>query len=190
MHPEKIVVDTLRQRDANEFRREWAQEKSYSILAGNIVEDEEDALVDFNKTINDESNAGSLGSKKDFLIVFLTRKLLEMGKYQVSERTLGETMKNDKKVGKTVRYRDKTFRLLEVSDDSDIDDIGGLDDSDIEEKTFSAIYAMNGRAPRGRNQGQGKGGKPKYKKKMPNSMRQGTQQWFGLLLQGIQRKVA
>ena len=54
---------------------------------------------------------------------------------------------------------------MEVSVDSDIDDIGRLDDSDIDEKIFSAIYAINARAPRGRNQGQGKGENPKYKKK-------------------------
>ena len=42
----------------------------------------------------------TLGSKKDFLIVFLKRELINLSKYQVTERTLGETKKADKKVGK------------------------------------------------------------------------------------------
>ena len=166
MHLEKIVIAIFRQRDANEFRRDWAKEKSYSILASTIAEDEEDELVDFKKTINDEGNAGSLGSKKDFLTVFLKRKLIELSEYQVTERTLGEGMKTDKKIGKTVRYRDKTFRLLEVnSDDSDTDDIGKHDDSDLEEKIFCAIYRMNGKVQKGKGQRQGKWEKPKYKQK-------------------------
>ena len=51
------------------------------------------------------------------------------------------------------------------SDDSDTDDIGKLDDSDLDEKIFSAIYRMNGKVQKGKGQGQGKGEKPKYKKK-------------------------
>ena len=71
---------------------------------------------------------------------------------------------------------------MEVGDDSDIDNIGRLDDSDIEEKIFSAIYAMKARAPRGMNQGQGKGKNQSIQKYIHNSMRQRTQQRFGLFL--------
>ena len=72
-------------------------------------------------------------------------------------------MKADKKVGKTVRYKDKTFRLLEVnSDDSDPDDIGNVDDSDLDEKIFNAIYRLNGKVQKGKGQGKRE---PKYKKK-------------------------
>ena len=116
-------------------------------------------MVDFNKTINEESKTGTLGSN----IIFLKRKLIELSEYQVTERTLGESMKADKKVGKTVRYKDKTFRLLEVnSDDSDTDDIGKVDDSDLDEKIFNAIYRLNGKVQKGKGQGKRE---PKYKKK-------------------------
>ena len=67
--------------------------------------EDEDKLVDLDKTITEENKSGSLTAKKDFLIKFHQRKLLELGDQQVTERTLGEATKNDKRTNRTVRFR-------------------------------------------------------------------------------------
>ena len=94
MHLEKIIVATLLRKDVSEFRREWSKEKASAMLSMSVPEsDDEDKLVDLDKTITEENKSGSLTAKKDFLIKFLQRKLLELGDQQVTERTLGKQQK-------------------------------------------------------------------------------------------------
>ena len=80
-------------------------------------EDEEDLGIDLNKTIAEEISKGSIDSKKDFLVKFLRRKLLELGQKQATARTLGEDMSPEKKGKRPVRFRrgDKVSRVKEVA---------------------------------------------------------------------------
>ena len=106
VHLVKIIVATLLRKDVSEFRREWSKEKASAMLSMSVPEsDDEDKLVDLDKTITEENKSGSLTAKKDFLIKFHQRKLLELGDQQVTERTLGEATKNDKRTNRTVRFR-------------------------------------------------------------------------------------
>ena len=87
---EKIVKKCLLRRDSEEFGAEWAKERAKSMIGGEESDeyDEEDGGIDLNRTIAEETLKGSLEEKKNFLIKFLKRKLLEMGQKQATARTL------------------------------------------------------------------------------------------------------
>ena len=57
------------------------------------------------RTITEEVTKGSLEEKKDFLVRFLKRKLLEMGNKQATAITLGEDRSPKRKPNKSVRFR-------------------------------------------------------------------------------------
>ena len=66
---ETIISQTLLPTDQSELIREWAKEKSSSVLSSTMIEpgeddgEEEEELVDFNKTIAGELDVGSLEQK-------------------------------------------------------------------------------------------------------------------------------
>ena len=91
-HLEKIISRCLMRRDGNEFVQDWAKERAKSMLANEATEETEDedgTGIDMNKTITEEVTKGSLEEKKDFLVLFLKRKLLEIGTKEATSRTLG-----------------------------------------------------------------------------------------------------
>ena len=95
-----------------------------------------------NRTIAEKSMKGSLEEKKNFLIKFLKRKLLEMGQKQAIARTLGEDTSPERKSKRTVRFRrgDKVFSVKEV--------ISGNSSSENEDEAsliaeFETLFLMN-----------------------------------------------
>ena len=138
VHLEKIIEATLMKGDAREFRKEWAKEKSLTMLSSSMLEpDDESLVVDFDRTIVEENDTGSLTARKEFLVRILQRKLIELNDLQVSKRTLGEKVKEERKSGRIVRFKDKTFRLTELSEEeaeSFEDEI-----SEDEDKIFSVM---------------------------------------------------
>ena len=83
---ELIITQALLPTCQAEFYREWAKEKSTTLLSSTMldldteqpgVDDEEEGeLVDFDKTIADELDTGALEAKREFLVKFLSRKLI------------------------------------------------------------------------------------------------------------------
>ena len=132
-------------RDSNEFVQDWAKERAKSILANEANEetDEEDGTgIDMDKTIIEEVTKGSLEEKKDFLVLFLKRKLLEMGTKQATARTLGEDKSPERKAKKGVRFKrgERMFRVLELNEgdySSDSDELEAF----VED--FETIFTMN-----------------------------------------------
>ena len=59
---ETILTQCLLPSDQSEFFREWAKEKSSSLLSSTVIEsgEEYDAPIDFNKTIAEEVDAGAI----------------------------------------------------------------------------------------------------------------------------------
>ena len=133
-HLEKIVSRCLMRRDSNEFVQDWAKERAKSMLANEAAEESEDedgTGIDMNKTITEEITKGSLEEKKDFLVNFLKRKLIELGTKQATARTLGEDKSPERRPKKSVRFKrgDRVFRLLELDDkdlSSDSEDVEDL----------------------------------------------------------------
>ena len=101
-------------------------------------EDEDGTGIDMNKTITEEITKGSLEEKKDFLVNFLKRKLIELGTKQATARTLGEDKSPERRPKKSVRFKRgyRVFRLLEL-DDKDL----SSDSEDVED--FEMIFTMN-----------------------------------------------
>ena len=94
---ETVISQALLPTDQSEFIREWAKEKSSSVLSSTMIEvggdegeddrEEEEELVDFNKTIAGELDMGALEAKREFLMKFLSRKLVELNEILASHRT-------------------------------------------------------------------------------------------------------
>ena len=72
--------------DQSEFFKEWAREKSTSVLSSTVLEpgDEDEEPVYFNKTITGEIDAGAMETKREFLTKFLGRKLIELSEILAS----------------------------------------------------------------------------------------------------------
>ena len=140
-HLEKIISRCLMRRDSNEFVQDWAKERAKSMLANEATEDTDDedgTGIDMNKTITEEVTKGSLEEKKDFLVLFMKRKLLEMGTKQATARTLGEDKSPERKPKKSVRFKrgDRVFRVLELNEEDFSSDSDELED-------FEAIFTAN-----------------------------------------------
>ena len=111
------------------------------MLADEAIEDTDDedgTGIDMNKTITEEVTKGSLEEKKDFLVLFMKRKLLEMGTKQATARTLGEDKSPERKPKKSVRFKrgDRVFRVLELNEEDFSSDSDELED-------FEAIFTAN-----------------------------------------------
>ena len=79
--------------DQQEYFREWVRERGTSILSSTFLEGEdEDVPLDFDKTISDEIDYGTMEVKRDFLTRLLVRKQLELSEILSSRRTIPEVM--------------------------------------------------------------------------------------------------
>ena len=107
--------------DQTEYFREWAHDKGTSVLSSTFLDGEdEETPVDFNKTISDEIDFGTMEVKRDFLTRFLVRKQLELSEILASRRTRNYTRREGGSNTKFVKFRDKTFQLTELNEDEDI----------------------------------------------------------------------
>ena len=104
--------------DQTEYFRKWAKEKGSSVLSSTFLEpgDEEETLVDFNKTISDEVDSGTMEAKRDFLARFLVRKQLELSEVLASRRTRNYARKVGGGSTKFVKFREKTFQVVECDE--------------------------------------------------------------------------
>ena len=61
-----ILSKCLLNTDQAEYFREWAKERSNTVLSSTLLEpgDEEEPPVNFNKTISDEVDAGTMEVKR------------------------------------------------------------------------------------------------------------------------------
>ena len=76
---ELIMSKCVLNSDQMEYFREWAHERGSSVLSSTFLEGEdEESPVDFNKTISDEVDFGTMEVKRDLLTRFLVRKQLEL----------------------------------------------------------------------------------------------------------------
>ena len=85
---ELIMSKCLLNSDQQEYFREWARERGTSILSSTFLEGEdEESPLDFDKTISDEIDFGTMEVKHDFLTRFLVRKQVELSEILSSRRT-------------------------------------------------------------------------------------------------------
>ena len=70
-------------------------------------------MVDFNKTIAGELDMGALEAKREFLMKFLSRKLVELNEILASRRTRNFGRKEITWPTKYVKFQDKTFQMVE-----------------------------------------------------------------------------
>ena len=118
---EQIMSKCLLSSDQSEFFREWAKEKGSSVLSSTFLEgDDEEVPLDFNKTISDEIDFGTMEVKREFLTRFLVRKQLELMEILASRRTRNYTRREVGSNTKFVKFRDKMFQMTEVDEDEDI----------------------------------------------------------------------
>ena len=68
--------------------------------------EEEEELVDFNKTIAGELDMGALEAKREFLMKFLSRKLVELNEILASRRTRNFGRKEATEPAKNVNFKD------------------------------------------------------------------------------------
>ena len=81
-----VITQALLPTCQSKFYRDWAKEKSTTVLSSTMLDlgaeqggeddEEEEELVDFDKTIADELDTGALEAKREFLMKFLSRKLV------------------------------------------------------------------------------------------------------------------
>ena len=118
---EQIMSKCLLSSDQSEYFREWAKEKGTSVLSSTFLEgDDEEVPLDFNKTISDEIDFGTMEVKREFLTRFLVRKQLELMEILASRRTRSYTRREVGSNTKFVKFRDKMFQMTEVDEDEDI----------------------------------------------------------------------
>ena len=77
-------------------------------------DEEEEELVDFDKTIADELDTGALEAKREFLMKFMSRKLVELNKILASRRTRNFGKKEPTGTVKYVKFKEKTSRWWNV----------------------------------------------------------------------------
>ena len=80
-------------KDEEEFERERSKIKvDELILLGSPLDidwgEDDEHVIDMDKSIASEANRGCLEKKKKFLITFLTRKLVELGNRKTTARNL------------------------------------------------------------------------------------------------------
>ena len=92
-HIDRTVSICLTKKDEEEFEREWSKVKAaeWTLLGGPLGIDwveEDKRIIDMDRSIATESTRSCLVKKKNFLINFLTRKLVELGNRKASARNL------------------------------------------------------------------------------------------------------
>ena len=114
----------MMKKDEEDFDREWSKIKADELmLAGSPLDmdwgEENEHIIDMDKTIASEANRGCLEKKKKFLITFLTRKLVELG----NKKTTARTLSREKPIRKVAQLKkgEKVFRL--TVEDSDPDEV-------------------------------------------------------------------
>ena len=127
---EMVITQALLPTCQSEFYREWAKEKSTTALSSTMLDgvgfsgvdgEEEEALVDFDKTIADKLDIGALEAKREFLEKFLNRKSIELNEIMSSRQTRNFGKKETPGTVKYVKFKDRTFQMVECPDDVQID---------------------------------------------------------------------
>ena len=110
---ETVISQALLPTDQSEFILDWAKEKSSSVLSSTMIEpgeddgEEEEELVDFDKTSAGKLDVKALEAKRDFLIKFLSRKLVELSEILASRRIRNFGRKETTGTTKYVKFKDK-----------------------------------------------------------------------------------
>ena len=117
--------------DQTEYFREWAKEKSSTVLSSNLLEpgDEEEPPVNFNKTISDKVDSGTMEVKREFMARFLVRKQMELSEILASRRTRNYARKEGGGNTKFVKFREKTFQVVEYDEEDEV--IGDILDENV-----------------------------------------------------------
>ena len=76
--------------------------------------------MDFNKTISDEVDSGTMEAKRDFLARFLVRKQMELSEILASRRTRNYARKEGGGNAKFVKFREKTFQVVECDEEDEV----------------------------------------------------------------------
>ena len=115
---EMILTQCLLPSDQAEYFKDWAKEKSNTVLSSTLLEpgDEDEAPVNFNKTISDEVDAGAMEVKRESLARFLARKQIELSEILASRKTRSFAKKEATGSSKFVKFKDRTFQLFECDD--------------------------------------------------------------------------
>ena len=72
------------------------------------------------KGISDEVDSGTMEAKRDFLARFLVRKQLELSEILASRRTRNYTRREVGGSTKFVKFREKTFQVVECNKEDEI----------------------------------------------------------------------
>ena len=104
-----------------EYFCELARERGTSILSSTFLEGEdEESPVDFNKTISDEVDFGTMEVKRDFLTRFLVRKQVELSEILSSRRTRNYTRRDIGNNPKYVKFKEKNFNITEYDGEENV----------------------------------------------------------------------
>ena len=86
----------------------------------NIEAEDEDAPLDFDKTISDEIDYGTMEVKRDFLNRFLVRKQVELSEIMSSRRTRSYVRNEVGNYLKYVKFKEKTYQITEYDGAEDV----------------------------------------------------------------------
>ena len=115
------MTKCLLKSDQQEYFCEWAREQGTSILSSTFLEGEdEDSPLDFDKTISDEIDYGTMEVKNEFLMRFLIRKQVELSEILSSRRTRSYARSDIGNNTKYVKYKEKTFQITEYDGVEDV----------------------------------------------------------------------
>ena len=119
---EMILSQCLLNSDQAEYFREWVKERSNTVLSSTLLEpaDEEEPPVNINKTICDEVDALAMEVNREFLVRFPMRKQMELSEILASRRTRSVVKKEGAGNSKFVKFRDKTFQVVECEDEDQV----------------------------------------------------------------------
>ena len=121
-HIDRTVAICLMKKDEEDFDREWSKIKADELillrspLDMDLGEDDEH-VIDMDKSIASEANRGSLEKKKKFLKTLLTRKLVELGNRRTTARNL--SMDRPPRSSVQMKKGEKTFRITMEEGDQD-----------------------------------------------------------------------
>ena len=76
--------------------------------------------MDFDKTISDEIDYGTIEVKRDFLTRFLIRKQVELSEKLSSRRTINYARSDVGNNAKYVKYKEKTFQITKYDGVEDV----------------------------------------------------------------------
>ena len=111
---EMRMTRCLLKSDQQEYFRDWAKERGTSILSSTFLEaEDEDAPLDFDKTISDEIDYGTMEVKREFLNRFLVRKQVDLSEILSSRRTRSYARNEVGNNPKFVKFKEKTYQITE-----------------------------------------------------------------------------